>query len=235
MPFPNRLVTIKPPDYIERLPRDLEKHFAHFKATELQAWLLYYTLPCLSGYLPAKCLEHFAHFSEGIHLLLRDCITEPDLVRAEALLDAFYQDFCELYGEGTCGLYVHNVGAHLVFYVRLWDPLFAWSCFGFEDWNAALLQGVHGTGDVTRQIVCHIHAQLQLKSLFVKMPESDTRTYISKLIKPNRQWKITQAAQDCSISGAVVKLSDLPRNELELVKTATGEQDTSQLSKALRV
>ena len=37
-----RLVTIKPPGYTERLPRDLEKHVAHFKAVELQAWLLYY-------------------------------------------------------------------------------------------------------------------------------------------------------------------------------------------------
>lgn len=230
-----RLVTIKPPDYIERLPRDLEKHFAHFKATELQAWLLYYALPCLSGYLPAKYLQHFAHLSEGIHLLLRDCITESDLVRAEALLDVFYRDFCKLYGEGGCGLNVHNVGAHLVFYVRLWGPLFAWSCFGFEDWNAVLLQAVHGTGDVTKQVLCHIHAQLQLKSLFLRMPENDTREYISKLIKQSRQWKITQTAQDCSISGAVVNLSDLPGNELELVKTVTGEQDTSQLSKALRV
>ena len=113
--------------------------------------------------------------------------------------------------------------------------MFAWSCFGFEDWNAVLLQAVHGTGDVTKQILCHIHAQLQLKSLFLRMPENDTRGYISKLIKQTRQWKITQTAQDCSISEAVVNLSDLPGNELELVKTVTGEQDTSQLSKALRV
>ena len=32
-----------------------------------------------------------------------------------------------------------------------------------------------------------------------------------------------------------MNLSDMPGNELELVKTVTGEQDTSQLSKALRV
>lgn len=76
---------------------------------------------------------------------------------------------------------------------------------------------------------------MQLKSLFLGMPENDTTECISKLIKQNRQWKITQTAQDCSISGAVMNLSDLPGNELELVKTVTGEQDTSQLSKALRV
>lgn len=116
-----------------------------------------------------------------------------------------------------------------------WGPLFAWSCFGFEDWNAVLLQSVHGTGHVTKQNLCHIHAQLQLKSLFLRIPENDTRAYISRLIKQTRQWKVTQTAQYCSISGAVVNLSDLPGNELELIKTVTGEQDTSQLSKALRV
>ena len=46
-----RLQSIKPPDYIERLPRDLEKHYANLKATELQAWLLFYSIPCLAGRL----------------------------------------------------------------------------------------------------------------------------------------------------------------------------------------
>ncbi|KAJ8314552.1 hypothetical protein KUTeg_006702 [Tegillarca granosa] len=64
--------TIKPPSSIERLPRDLEKHYKSLKATELQAFLLYYGIP-------------------------------------------FH-------------------------YVKLWGPLWAWSCFGFEDNNANLLQ-----------------------------------------------------------------------------------------------
>ena len=94
-------------------------------------------------------LNIFSFLSEGIHLLLGDSITEADLVRAEMLLDVFYKDFSHLYAEGSCGLNVHNVGTHLVFfYVRSWEPLFAWSCFGFEDWNAVLLQAVHDTGDV---------------------------------------------------------------------------------------
>ena len=131
-------------------------------------------------------------------MLLRACISEPDLVSAEALLNVFYRDFCKLYGEGGCGLSVHNV---------VWGPLFAWSCFGFEDWNEVLLQAVHGTGDVTKQVLCHIHTQLQLKSLFLRMPENDTREYISKLIKQSRQWKITQTAQDCSISQPQVSVS----------------------------
>ena len=230
-----RLTGIKPPNYIERLPRNLEKHFAHLKATELQAWLLYYAIPCLLGYLPAKYLKHFACLSEGIHLLLGDNITEGDLVRAETLLNIFYKDFSSLYGEGSCGLNVHKVGVHLAFYVRLWGPLFAWSCFGFEDWNAALLQAVHGTGDVTRQILCHVNAQLQLKGLLLTMPDGPSKGYISKLIKPSRQWKVTKTAKDCTISGAIVDVPELQGEELELIKKVTGEQDVTQLSKALRI
>lgn len=127
------------------------------------------------------------------------------------------------------------MGAHLVFYVRLWGPIFAWSCFGFEDWNAVLLQAVHGTGDVTRQILFHVSAQLQLKNFFVTMPKCATKDYIAKLIKPTRQWKIKQNVQDCSISGAVLKLPNLTREEMQLIREVTGERDMTQLSKVLRV
>ena len=201
---------IKPPHYTG-LPRNQEKHFAHLQVTELQAWLLYYAIPCLLGYLPAKYLQHFACLSEGIHHLLGDNITEGDLhvVRAETLLNIFYTDFSSLYGEGSCGLNVHNVGVHLAFYVRLWGPLFAWSCFGFEDWNTALLQAVHGTGDVARQILCRVNAQLQLKGLLLPMPVGPSEGYILKLIKPSRQWKVTKTAKDCTISGAIVDIPEL--------------------------
>ena len=68
----SRLQSIKPPDFMERLPRDIEKHYGNLKATELQAWLLFYSLPCLSGILPHKYLEHFSLLSEAIYLLLDD-------------------------------------------------------------------------------------------------------------------------------------------------------------------
>lgn len=230
-----RLKAINPPDYIERLPRNLEKNYAHLKATELQSWLLYYALPCVNGYLPSMYLKHFACLSEGIHLLLGDCITEADLNRAEELLDTFYKDFSGLYGAGSCGLNVHNIGAHLVFYVRLWGPLYSWSCFGFEDWNAALLQSVHGTGDVTRQVICHVHSKLQLKKSFERMTPSAEWNFISKMVKPTRKWKVAiKVAACCSISGKVTKLLNGSDQE-NLILEVTKEDGLADLRKALRV
>lgn len=79
--------------------------FTLFKASELQAWLLYYGLPCLIGYLPDKYLLHFGHLAEGIFILLGDAITPFQLNRAKDLLHTFYRDFQSLYGESMryCG------------------------------------------------------------------------------------------------------------------------------------
>lgn len=70
-----------------------------YTASELQSWLLYYSLPCLVGYLPDKYLFHFAHLSEGIYILLSDAITPTQLGRARDLLLTFYKDFQSLYGK----------------------------------------------------------------------------------------------------------------------------------------
>lgn len=113
-----RLQRMRPPDYLSRLPRDLEKHFKNLKASELQAWLLCYALPCLNDYLPDKYPLHFGHLAEGIFILLGDAITPLQLNRAKELLHTFYKDFQSLYGNGSCGLNVHNAGVHLADYVQ---------------------------------------------------------------------------------------------------------------------
>lgn len=120
-----RMTGIQPPQYMERLPRDLNKHYNNFKATELQAWVLYYAVLCLQGILPDIFLEHFALLSAGFYLLLKDHITEEGLKRAEIDLKIFYRQFCTLYPEGTCGLNVHNIGTHYTYYVRMMGPLWA--------------------------------------------------------------------------------------------------------------
>lgn len=86
-----RLQNIRPLECIERLPRDIEKHYGNFKATELQVWLLYYGLPCLLGILPDLYLQHFACLSEAVFILLGDKITPAEITRAKSLLMSFYK------------------------------------------------------------------------------------------------------------------------------------------------
>ena len=198
----NRMSNLKPPENIERLPRDLEKHYNHFKATELQSWLLYYAFPCVKDFLKDDYLENFSYLSEAIHILLRDAISQEMLVDATELLDQFYGSFQRLYGDGSCGLNVHNTGYHLTEYVKLLGPLWAWSAFPFEDANAMLLQAVHGTGTVMKQVMKFRQIQSGIRRKGLDLKKNDSR-------------KITYNALNCDVAGAAKSIKpEQIRNEV---------------------
>ena len=67
-------------------------------ANELRAWLLYYSLPCLSGILPQPFLDHFAHLIEAIHLFLGTVTSPNDISKGQECLTYFYKEFGVLYG-----------------------------------------------------------------------------------------------------------------------------------------
>jgi len=163
---------IKPPEFIERLPRNIEHNYSNFKATELQSWLLYYGIPCLSGLLEDVYFNHFVLLSEAIYIFLGDNITIPELNRAEELLDLFYEQFSQLYLPGSSGLNVHNIGRHLTEYVRKLGPLWSWNCFPFKDSNSMILKTVHETGNVKQQVMKIKEAEAHLRNN-LKITESD--------------------------------------------------------------
>ncbi len=200
---------IKPTDVIERLPRVIEKHYGDLKATEYQAWLLYYGVPVMLDMLPTKYLRHFALLAEATHILLGDNITDQELIRAESLLTIFYKQFAKYYGAGSCGLNVHNV-SHLVHFVRLMGPVWAWSCFAFEDANSMILHAVHGTGNVMQQI-------LRYKNAVVRLAGAGREASRSK------HWRSLKDANGCSIAGAIPEVQNLGKNDGDIrAKIAVG-------------
>ena len=198
-----KLKNMKPPDFIQRLPRQLETSRAYFKASELQAWLLYYSVPCLIDILPQKYLEHFACLVEGVYILLGDNITPDLLALARDLLSRFYKDHQLLYGDSNCSLNVHNVGAHLVTYVQSWGPLWAWSCFPFEDLNGALLESVHGTGNQCRQLLWMLYAQNSLRADCHLIPDKKIKFFVEKMLSGERSLRNVKTASNCQIAGAL--------------------------------
>ena len=200
-----RLKDMKPPDFIQRLPRELETSRAYFKASELQAWLLYYSVPCLIDILPQRYLEHFACLVEGVYILLGDNITPGSIDLARDLLSTFYKDHQLLYGDANCSLNVHNVGAHLVTYVQSWGPLWAWSCFPFEDLNGALLERVHGTGNQCRQLIWMLYAQNSLRANCHLIPDNKIQLFVQKMLSGERRLRNVKTASNCQIAGALRK------------------------------
>ena len=218
-----RLMAIKPPDFIERLPRDMERHYNDLKAAEYQSWLLFYCLPCMSGILPEKYLNHIALLSEGTHILLGDCITNSDLDRARLLLQKFYHDFSDLYGEGSCGLNIHNIGVHLCECVHLFGPLWAWSCFGFEDSNSMILHAVNGTGNVPKQILRYRSALSMLRTSPWPVNENSR----------HKQWKQKLIVAECVIPEAPKNITNDENTAFIVQKT--GAPDVNYLQQVHRV
>ena len=228
-----KLCNIQPPDYIERLPRDLEKHYSNFKATELQSWLLFYGVPCIYGIIPERYLQHFCLLSGSIFNLLGDKITPEELASTEAMLDKFYKQMAELYNEGGCGLNIHNIGSHLVYFVKRWGPLWAWSCFAFEDANAAILKAVHGTGDVTKQYLHFKNQQFKMNSFDISsVANPEARKFIERMRQHKRQWGGTREMENCSVAGKLQKLNE---SDMDQLKQLNFEVDFHKWQKVLCV
>ena len=73
-------------------------------ASEYRAWLLFYSVPVLSGLLPSCYHKHLQYLVCSLHILLGDCITRADLTLAEEMLEVFCKDFEKLYGTY---IYIH--------------------------------------------------------------------------------------------------------------------------------
>lgn len=146
-----RLENIKPPLNIKRKPRYLND-LKYWKASELRSWLLFYAPVILLGILPKEHYEHFLLFSNAIFLLLKNSISDSDITRAENFLEHFVSRFPDLYEDRCMTLNLHLL-LHLPANVRNLGPLWAYSCFPFEDANGYLLKLVKGTQSVESQII----------------------------------------------------------------------------------
>lgn len=132
-------------------------------------------------------MQHLGLLVEGSYLLLSDKITEHDLQRADHVLSELYREFGNLYVTNNSTLNLHNVGCHLTTYVRKFKPLWAWSCFQFEDMNGSILDSVHGTGDVCLQIMRMVQAQkrLSLDASYISKPVF--KTFVEKMTDTSRK------------------------------------------------
>ncbi len=142
---------VKPPAEFRRTPRSVDD-MSFWKASEYRSWLLYFSIPVLSAFLPAEYVHHLALLVSAVHILLSASITTSSLHSADAMLHTFYQLMPRLYPLQMCTANVHSL-IHIVPFVRLWGPLWAFSMFGYENMNGVLKTTFHGTRKVLNQLV----------------------------------------------------------------------------------
>ena len=175
------LLKQQPPHNFTRAPRSLAKHLNYWKASEFRTWLLYYSLPILSDFLPSLYLQHTALLVTAMHILLKQEISESQVDAAEAMIDTFCKLLPELYGNGSCTANAHCL-THMTKYVRLWGPLWTHSAFGFESMNGHLTGTFHSRTQIHDQLVFSVQvnqALQQLSSYLTDHEDEKTLAFLS--------------------------------------------------------
>ena len=182
-----KLLLVKPPHEFCRSPRCIATSIKYWKASEYRAWLLFYSLPIAAPHLPAEYAHHYSLLVYGMHILLGSDISSDQLALADQLLQSFYQHMPDLYGDESCKMNIHYL-VHLSSFVRMWGPLWIYSCFGFENMNGHLKKMFHGTREILGQLVFTVKTQQSL-ALKYKLLHGENHTVMDFLGRYIRQQK----------------------------------------------
>ncbi|KAJ8677139.1 hypothetical protein QAD02_012926 [Eretmocerus hayati] len=103
----DRIKRLKLPSFIQRLPRNVSD-FKYWKASELETFLLVFSLIIFDGIMEKKFFEHHLLLAHGISLLNETCVTDENRAESERLLTEYDLRFEYLYGRNyrTCNLYL---------------------------------------------------------------------------------------------------------------------------------
>lgn len=198
----SRLLSIKPPSAITRVPRSIDSHRKHWKAAEYRSWLFFYSLPCMKGILSDELFNHYALLVGGIYLLCQESISPYDLKKAEMLLAHFVEMVDVYYAPRYLLLNVHNL-LHLVEDVNANGPLWCNSLFVFEDWNGDISDFFHGTQNVANQILSAVSCRQNMPELIAKMPDGQAKNLVLKLRNGSEKENRTPIGEGINIVGTL--------------------------------
>ena len=183
-----KLLSVKPPHEFRRSPRSIASSLKFWKASEYRAWLLFYSLPIAGPYLPAEYAHHYSLLVYAMHILLGSAISPDQLDTVDKLLQCFYQHMPEFYGDESCKMNTHSL-IHLTTFVRMWGPLWVYSCFGFENMNGHLKKMFHGTRQILGQLVFTVKAEQALAFQYKLLSDEGhvTMNFINQYVRHQKE------------------------------------------------
>lgn len=197
-----RLLKIKPPEFIGRKPRSLNERNI-WKAHEFRYWVLFYSIPSLLNILPLNYVIHYSLLVDCVHLYLSTEISRDELLEAATKMDKFVQEFERLYGTENMTYNIHLL-KHIKDCVEYCGPLWVYSNFPFENNNGILKKYVKGTKDVLKQITSKYCYNMLLNSKsYSKFPPNVKK--FNNLINPkyniiNRENKLLGKSKELVLS-----------------------------------
>ena len=147
------------PSEFSRRQRSI-RNFARYKANELRN-LLFYGAMIFKDFLSKKYFEHFLLYVIFIRVLCQENITKDDILSSYSLIKSFNVNFKDYYGSinQTFNLHGH---LHLPKQVLNYGPLNKISAFPFEGFFKICKGLLHGTRDISNEIITKIEIQSYL-------------------------------------------------------------------------
>lgn len=221
----NKLLTsVCPIDHIPRIPRTLDD-YSYWKASELKAFLLVYSLPILKNYMPEIYFDHHVLLVYAITLLSSTSISKAMIKNASSALSEYVKRYEILYGKNNMTNNIHLL-LHLPKAVEQFGPLWTTSCYSFENLNGILKNYVHSSNRPELQIHAAISIYLNLSNLKDKiLVENNYVTQFCSSIETrckNRR-KLSLLRNNLFMVGARYK-----EKNLETVKNIFGNIDVSK-------
>ena len=136
--------------------------------------------------LPALYMFHWSLLVAAVGILGSENISKSDLVIADQMLKDFVILAENLCGVKTCTMNVHQL-THLSFYVMKRGPLWAYSCFAFESFNAIIKSLGHGTHHAAEEIGCALGLSPGLPRFFMNLYHClrKLRSFFVNILEPN--------------------------------------------------
>lgn len=125
------------PSDIGRIPLKIESGFSGFKADQFKNWIIIYSIPALFDILPSEQLECWRHYVLACRILCKQCLSQNDIILADALLMQFCHRFENLYGQSSVTPNMHMHG-HLKDSILDFGPIQEFWLFSFERYNGIL-------------------------------------------------------------------------------------------------
>lgn len=221
-----------PPHDFSRAPRSIEKHRAHWKASEFRYWLLYYSLPLLADVLPPLYVHHYSLLVCAIHILLQSKLKEAQIKAAEEMLKDFHKLLPELYGENSCTLNAHSL-THLTLYVKLWGPLWTHSLFGFESFNGHITSMIHSKYRVAEQLSFALDVNQAIGNLadkLVSVENEQTLHFLAPLSSLINQPRRMTMILPGIYSIGKLQSANFSRDEVTAIRKLTNQDSTTILA-----
>ena len=193
------------------MPRKISE-FSYWKASELETFLLVYSLPVLKNIMTEEYSEHHILLVHAISLLNFSSVSDEMVEIARRLLTEYVTRFVNLYAKKFMTCNIHFL-LHLPDDVKKFGRLWVLSCYPFENFLGIIKNYVHGSNHPELQIcsaVINFISLAELKDRYLEI-ESLDYCFCKKIEKSGtHRRKIKEIDENMYIAGVSKKVQSIP-------------------------